>query len=610
MVSTQGAVTRAAPRPGGIPERAGGVQLLGEMEQSGFKEPPCLVCRGDGQTIQLTDLLYRVLEAIDGRRDLEAVAAEVTRAIGKEASADDIRFLIDEKLRPLGLLKGPDGADPEVDKPNPLLALRFRVVLSDERTTRRITGPFARLFVPPVVLVVVVGFAAMVGWLLFSEGVGGGTRQMIYQPGLLVLVFVLAVMSAGFHEFGHAAALRYGGGVPRAMGAGLYLVWPAFYTDVTDSYRLPRRARLRTDLGGLYFNMVFALATFAAWRLTGFDALLVVIPLQLLQMAQQLLPIVRLDGYHILADLTGVPDLFSRIRPTIASLRPGTPPDQRVTALKPWVRMVVTLWVLAVVPLLLFALVVVVVTFPRLAATAWDSLGLQRTAASRALDDGDALALVARSLSIAALCLPVAGTLYQVARVGGRSGRWLWRGTEGRPLARAAAGVALAAVVAGLAVLWWPNGEYRPLQPGERGRVQDTVAVVRHVRTGRPALTPERAGELRGAPFQSGVTDPALPGTTTGAAEEPAPTTATTPTTPPSEATPAYGDHTSTSTTATTGPATSATTTTTSGTSSTTATTTPETTTTTTAYPTTTTAILETTTTTTTTTLYTEPISP
>ena len=38
------------------------------------------------------------------------------------------------------------------------------------------------------------------------------------------------------------------------MGTGLYLVWPAFYTDVTDSYRLGRAGRLRTDLGGLYFN--------------------------------------------------------------------------------------------------------------------------------------------------------------------------------------------------------------------------------------------------------------------------------------------------------------------------------------------------------------------
>ena len=47
---------------------------------------------------------------------------------------------------------------------------------------------------------------------------------------------------------------------PGVMGAGLYLVWPAFYTDVTDSYRLGRGGRLRTDLGGLYFNAIVAVA--------------------------------------------------------------------------------------------------------------------------------------------------------------------------------------------------------------------------------------------------------------------------------------------------------------------------------------------------------------
>ena len=49
------------------------------------------------------------------------------------------------------------------------------------------------------------------------------------------------------------------------MGTGLYLVWPAFYTDVTDSYRLGRGGRLRIDLGGLYFNAIVAVAMFGVW---------------------------------------------------------------------------------------------------------------------------------------------------------------------------------------------------------------------------------------------------------------------------------------------------------------------------------------------------------
>ncbi|MET3350527.1 UNVERIFIED_ORG: hypothetical protein ABID57_002219 [Arthrobacter sp. UYEF1] len=39
-------------------------------------------------------------------------------------------------------------------------------------------------------------------------------------------------------------------------------------------------------------------------------------------MIRQLLPLVRFDSYHILADATGVPDLFQRIKPTLLGLLP------------------------------------------------------------------------------------------------------------------------------------------------------------------------------------------------------------------------------------------------------------------------------------------------
>ena len=59
-------------------------------------------------------------------------------------------------------------------------------------------------------------------------------------------------------------------------------------------------------------------------RLVGdtLDALLLVVAPQLLLMLRQLAPIVRADGYHILADLTGVPDLFRHLEPILAGLLP------------------------------------------------------------------------------------------------------------------------------------------------------------------------------------------------------------------------------------------------------------------------------------------------
>ena len=534
-----GVATKATPvvGPEPAPALATGAELLGELQHSGYKEPPYLARRADGQTIQLTELLYRVLEAIDGRRDMASLAGCVSERIGKKASPDDIRFLVDEKLRPLGLLKRSDGSDPEVKKANPLLALRFRFVLSDERTTRLVTAPFARLFAWPIAVAVIFGFAAMLGWLLFDEGIAGGARAALYRPSFLVLVFVLACASAGFHEFGHAAALRRGGGQPGAMGAGLYLVWPAFYTDVTDSYRLPRRDRLRTDLGGLYFNMVFALGIFGVWAVTGADALLLVIPLLVLQMVQQLLPFVRLDGYHILADLTGVPDLFGRIKPTLASLKPGADVDARVTALKPWVRGVITAWMVAVIPLLLLSLAFAVVTLPRAAATAWDSFGLQRQSLSTAWARGDAMGTTAGVLAVLALALPVLSTCYLVGRLGNRGGRAMWRRTDGHPVLRLTAGLALLGLAGSAAFVLWPNGEYRPYQPSERGRVQETIASLHRVHTGRPSLTVEQQAALDGAPFQSATTTTVPSGETsptdTVVTDPAASTESTTTTSPP-----------------------------------------------------------------------------
>ena len=320
--------------------------MLGEVAGSGYRQAPSLVRRADGQTIQLTPLLYRVLEEIDGTRDLDAVAAAVAGGTDWLLTADDIEFLVEQKLRPLGVLRLADGTDPAVAKANPLLALRLKLVVSRPTVTRWIAAPFAQMFRPPVVLAFLVAFVLGVWWVAFEHGLASAARQALYNPSSLLVVLALTTLSAAFHELGHAAACRYGGAKPGAMGVGLYLVWPAFYTDVTDSYRLGRGGRLRVDLGGLYFNAVFAVAVLGAWAFVRIDALLLVVAAQIVQMVRQLTPLVRFDGYHVLADLTGVPDLFLHIRPTLLGLLPGRRGRHlRGGALRPWARAVVTVWV-------------------------------------------------------------------------------------------------------------------------------------------------------------------------------------------------------------------------------------------------------------------------
>jgi putative peptide zinc metalloprotease protein len=464
----------AAPAPD-TPERAEGLELLGTVQGSGHQAPPSLVRRGDGQAVQLTRLLYLTLEAVDGRRRYEEVAEAVSTATDRLVSADDVRMLCEQRLRPLGLLRGTDGAQPQVRRTEPLLGLKFRFVVSDPATTRRITAPFARLFHPLVVTVAVPVFLAGAAWLLLHRGVAAATHQAFEQPGLLLAVFALTVLSAAFHEFGHAAAAQYGGARPGAMGAGLYLVWPAFYTDVTDSYRLGRLGRLRTDLGGLYFNALVAIGMVLVWWATQWEALLLVVITQLLQMVRQLVPLVRFDGYHVLADLTGVPDLYRHIGPTLRGALPGRRRGE-LAALKPWARAVVVTWVVLVVPLLLGTLVLTVLGLPRVLASAAAALHRQGLLVSDRFGQGDLLGVLEGSLAAAAIAIPVLGMLVLLARVAGRLVRSSCRWGSAGPVRRVLLGLAGLAAAGTLAWAWWPSPDtYRPVQPDERGTLLDAA---------------------------------------------------------------------------------------------------------------------------------------
>ncbi|GAA3161868.1 hypothetical protein GCM10010531_11970 [Blastococcus jejuensis] len=452
------------------------MQLLGEVPGSGYRRPPALARRGDGQVISLTPLLHQVLLAVDDRRTVAEVAEQVSTATGRGVRPEDVRQLVDASLRPLGLLRRADGTEPEVRRSNPLLALKLRRVVTDPAVTRRITAPFAVLFSPLIVVPVVVAFVAVSAWVLFSQGLAAATAQAFGNPALFLAVVVLTVLSAGFHEFGHAAAARYGGSTPGAMGFGFYLFWPAFYTDVTDSYTLGRAGRVRTDLGGLYFNALVVLASFGVWWLTGWHAVLLLVATQILQMIRQLLPLLRFDGYHVLADLTGVPDLYQRIGPILKGLVPGHWHQPEATALKTWARVVVIAWVLIVVPLMALSLLLVVLSLPRLLGTAWAALGKQADLLGAAFDDGDVLGALARVLAMVAVVVPFLGLAYVVVRLVKGAVTGVARRTEGRPGRRALAAVLAAALVAGLAWAWWPTDDrYRPVRAWEGGTVLDAV---------------------------------------------------------------------------------------------------------------------------------------
>ncbi|MEO7196766.1 MAG: hypothetical protein ABIZ05_18415 [Pseudonocardiaceae bacterium] len=428
---------------GTVPRLADGVELIGEYQGSGFREPRYIVRRADGQVIQLPRLLYLLASTLDGQRDQEQVARVLSAELGKVVQAEQVAFLLDNRLRPVAIVavdadaaQADAHADPAQAKPgpkmklkaDPLLALKFRVGVVPERVVWRIAGAFAPMFWPPVILALLAGFVGLDAVIIAQGGLGRvvpSALALVYQPALTLLVLALIVVAGAFHECGHVTACRYGGARPGVMGFGLYLVWPALYSTVTDSYRLGRAGRLRTDLGGVYFNAVFILGMSLVYLETSSPWVLVTIVALHVETATQFLPMIRLDGYYILSDLIGVPDLFSRTGPVLASLIPGRPTHPRVQELKPWARRTITLWVLIVVPYLIYWMLGFVLVVPRVLPVVWDRLiWLIHTVGAKAAAGQDAETALG-VVQIVLLLLPWVGSVLMLGMMARRPTRWL-----------------------------------------------------------------------------------------------------------------------------------------------------------------------------------------
>ena len=438
------------------PALASGVELMGRLQGGGFAEDQWLVRRGD-QFVQLTELLYRIAEAVDGRRSLDEVAAVVTEATPWLVSGEQIGVLVGTKLRPLGLMEPEPGshASPVPAAAALPLGLSIRGRVIPAHIVDRVARPLRHLYWPPLVVVFLAVAVAGHAWLFLSHGVSGAVLQVFYTPVLFLVIVVLLLVAAAFHELGHAAALIYGGGRVGNMGAGFFLIYPAFYTDVSDSYRLSRWERLRTDLGGIYFHLIAALALLVLYFATGQEFVLLAVVLIDIEAVRQLIPFVRLDGYWAFADLTGIPDPFTLAAPFLRRFLPIS--GQRLPPLKPWVAVVFAVFLAVTVPGLLFLLGLFVVGMPAFLAGSWDSAIHQLGVIEQARQQGQSLGIVFAVIQLALVALTVFAALFLVFSIFRSIVGPLRTWSAGRPRRRTAVALGTVAAVGLLGLFWIPQ---------------------------------------------------------------------------------------------------------------------------------------------------------
>lgn len=192
----------------------------------------------------------------------------------------------------------------------PVRVIRFRVPLLPAALVRRLAcrlGPLTGRW-----RLAGLGLIGCAGYLAALAGTG----PVGFSPDLgnLTAGLGLFLLSAIWHELGHAAALARSGYPPGGIGAGLLFVIPVLYADVTAVSVLTKVRRLRVDAAGVVFQLAAGGLIMVLARLPGCPRLMVpALTLAgssvLFAVAWSLFPFIRSDGYWLLCDLLGLDDL-------------------------------------------------------------------------------------------------------------------------------------------------------------------------------------------------------------------------------------------------------------------------------------------------------------
>lgn len=289
-----------------------------------------------GRYIQSSVPLYLLACGLDGRTSVEAALA----ALPPGATADRDALLQGAgAMLAAGLLVAP-GSKPPQRKGNVALATAGRIAftrvrLGDLGGAMPVMEPLLGwLFTRggALVLAALIGCAAVAWSGRGAELQAQASRFADIGLADVLAGYVLFVAAKLLHECGHAVALRRmsaAEGVPPGAlpwGVSFMFLMPAPYVDASGAWFLrdPRR-RAAVGLAGVATDLLVAALAALAWASLGPGALhdrafdLVVI-CGAASLLFNLNPLVKLDGYYVVSDLSGQPNLMERAQRGLSRL--------------------------------------------------------------------------------------------------------------------------------------------------------------------------------------------------------------------------------------------------------------------------------------------------
>lgn len=261
-------------------------------------KPTYLLTGEHGSQVKLSASAYYLLRTIRSGVSMAQLAKTLNeRGECSKVSAEQLQAKYDSLLARLRMI--------EMQTARQDLPWGFwvRFCLIPEKIAARIASALSCLYHPLAVIAMIAMVAGAI-FTAFHRGLAFTFSTRSFLPGLGLFMLVLLM-----HEFGHASACARFGARPSDIGFTVYLIYPAFYSDVSSAWKLRRLQRVVVDLGGCYFQAIVSSAFLFAYYRTEWEPLRAALIFSLYSALFSLNPIFKFDGYWVLADSLGVSNL-------------------------------------------------------------------------------------------------------------------------------------------------------------------------------------------------------------------------------------------------------------------------------------------------------------
>jgi putative peptide zinc metalloprotease protein len=283
---------------------------------------------------RLTPAAYQMAGLMNGERTANEIWEAVSSELGDEGPTQD------EMLRLLGLLHFADVLQSDVT-PDTMELLRRSQRRDGSEWWRRYANPMSikiPLFDPdeflerwlPVVrplfswpaAVVWCGvvITAIVMAASHASELAANPPSQLFDPGNLLLLWFVYPLIKAVHELGHAFATKVWGGEVHEIGVLFLVLMPIPYVDASAATVFPEKARrVVVSAAGVGVEVFLAAVALIVWlniepglvRSIAFDVMWIGTVSTLLFNGN---PLMRFDGYYVLADLVEIPNLNGRSR--------------------------------------------------------------------------------------------------------------------------------------------------------------------------------------------------------------------------------------------------------------------------------------------------------